>query len=127
MCAKSLHQHVLVKKDEPQQLPETHHQSQSQSSWFKRSRVSTQQTENPQLPRRPLCQTYSFQKSLSSSPPLSTKCHDSVNLDRSACVLSIGVTLAHWWETAICLCKFSHTLQPHQSHTLCYINPRLDR
>ena len=35
--AKLLHQHVLVKKDEPWQLPVTDHQSRSQSRLFKRS------------------------------------------------------------------------------------------
>ena len=72
---KLLHQHVLVKKDELWQPPGMHHHSQSQRRLFKRSKVSTQQTQNIQLPHRPLCQTY--QKSLSSSPPLSAKCHDS--------------------------------------------------
>ena len=93
-----LHWHVQVKKDEPWQPPETHRQSQSQSKLFKRAKVSTQQ-------QRLSCQTYSYQKSLSSSPPPSAKCLDSTNLDRSACVLSIGTTLVHWQVTATCLCE----------------------
>ena len=52
--AKSLHWHVLVKKDEPKQLPEPHHQFQSQNRLFKRLRVSTPLTQNPQLLRRPI-------------------------------------------------------------------------
>ena len=89
MYAKS-----LVKKDEPQQLPETHHQSQSRSRLFKRSRVSTRQTQNPQLLRKPSCQAYSCQKWLSTFPPHFTKCHDSVNQDHSECARNIGMTLA---------------------------------
>ena len=39
VCAKSPHFHVQVKKDDSRQQPETHHQSQSQSRLFKRSRI----------------------------------------------------------------------------------------
>ena len=42
------------KRTSPWQPPETHHQSQSQSTSSKRSKISTQQTQNLQLPRRPL-------------------------------------------------------------------------
>ena len=88
------------KKDGPWQLQETHHQSQSQSRLFKRSRVSTRQTQNPQLLHRPSCETYSCQKSLSTSLPPSAKCHDSANLDRSACARNIGMTWALWQENS---------------------------
>ena len=81
---------VLVKKDEPWQLPEMHHQSQSRSRLFKRSRVSTLLIQNPQLPRRPSCRTYSCLKWPSLSLPHSERCHDSVNQDHLACVRNIG-------------------------------------
>ena len=74
---KLLHNYVPVKKDVEWQQPETHHQSLSQSRLFKRETVSTQQIQNLQLPHRPLCQTCSCQKSLSSAPPPSAKCHTS--------------------------------------------------
>ena len=47
--AKLLHWRVLVKKDEPWQLPETHHQFQSQNKLFKRSRASILLTQNHRL------------------------------------------------------------------------------
>ena len=59
----------------------------------------------PQLLRRPSCQDYSCQKWLSKSPPHFAKCHDSVNQGHSACARNIGMTLALWRRTAICLCK----------------------
>ena len=43
---KLLHWHVLVKKEEPWQPPETHRQSQSQNKSFKRSRTSILRTQN---------------------------------------------------------------------------------
>ena len=57
--------------------PETPRQSQSQSRLFKRSRVSSRQTQNLSLLRRQLRQTFSCQKLPSSSPPHSARCHDS--------------------------------------------------
>ena len=44
--AKLLHWRVLVRKDEPWQLLEMHHQFQSQNKLFKRSRVSILRTLN---------------------------------------------------------------------------------
>ena len=80
---------VLVKKDEPQQLPEPHHRSQSRSRLFKRSRVSTRLTQNHQLLCKPQCQPYSCLKWLSMSLPHSERCHDSVNQDHSACARNL--------------------------------------
>ena len=106
---KSPHQHELVKKDEPWQLPETHHQSQSQSRSSKRSRVSTLQTRNHQFLRRPSCQACTCQKLLSTSPRLFAKCHDSANLDHLECVRSIGMTLALWQEQQlVCASSCTH-------------------
>ena len=103
--AKLLHWRVLVKKDEPQQLPEPHHQFQSRSRLFKRSRVSTRLTQNQQLLCKPQCQPYSCLKWLSMSLPHSERCHDSVNQDRLACARNIGTILVLSQETATCLCK----------------------
>ena len=79
MFAKLLRQRVLVKKDEPQQLPETHHQ----------------------LLCQPQCQPYSCLKWLSMSLLHSERCHDSVNQDHLACVRNSGMTSAPGRETAV--------------------------
>ena len=60
--AKSLHWRVLVKKDEPWQLPEMHHQFQSQNKLFKRSRASIRRTQNHRPLCQPQCQPYSCLK-----------------------------------------------------------------
>ena len=101
--AKSLHQRVLVKKDEPWQLPEMHRQFQSQNKLFKRSRASILRTQNHPLLYKPHCQPYSCLKWPSMSLSHSERCHDSVN--HLACVQNIGMTLAPWRETVTCLCK----------------------
>ena len=87
------------------QLPETHHQSQSQSRLFKRSRVSTRLTQNPPAPAQAFVSRLTCQKWLSTSTPLFAKCHDSVNLDNSACARNICMSLALWRGTATYLCK----------------------
>ena len=99
--AKLLHWRVLVKKDEPWQLPEMHHQFQSQNKLFKRFRASVLRTQNHPL----LCQPYSCLKWLSMSQLHSERCHDSLNQDHSACVRNIGMTSAPWRETATFVCK----------------------
>ena len=100
--AKSLHWRVLVKKDEPQQLPEMHQQFQSQNRLSKRSRAFTQRTQNHQLQ----CQPCSCLKWLGMSLSHSERCHDSVNQDHLACARNIGMTSALWRVTATCLCKY---------------------
>ena len=70
--------------------PETPRQSQSQSRLFKRSRVSSRQTQNLSLLRRQLRQTFSCQKLPSSSPPHSARCHDSPG--------PLGVRAEHWYD-----------------------------
>ena len=117
---KLLHQHALVKKGEPQQLPETHHQSQSRSRLFKRSRVSIPLTQNPQLLRRPSCRACSYRKWLSTFLPPFAKCQDSVSQDHLECARDIGTTSALWRGTATCLCKLLHTQQHQQFPTQCY-------
>ena len=103
--AKLPHQLVLVKKDEPQWLPETHHQFQSQNRLSKRSRASTRRTQNHQLLCKPQCQPYSCLKWLSMSLPHSERCRGSVNQDHLACARNVGMTSALWREAATCLCK----------------------
>ena len=88
--AKSLHQRVLVNKDEPWQLPEMHHQFQSQNRLFKRSRASVWRTQNHQLLCKPQCQPYSDLKWVSLSLPHSERCHDSVNPG------PLGMRAEHW-------------------------------
>ena len=68
--AKSLHWRALVKKDDPWQLSEMHHQFQSQNKLFKSSRASILRTQNHRLQCQPQCQPYSCLKWLSMSLPL---------------------------------------------------------
>ena len=93
------------KKEEPWQLPETRHQSQSRSRLFKRSRVSTLLTQNHRRQRRPSCRAFSCLKWLSLSLPHSERCHDSVNQDHLACVRYIGMTFGSLAGNSTCLCK----------------------
>ena len=101
--AKLLHQHVLVKKDEPWQSPETHYQSQSQSDCLR---------DQESLSRRPgtscCCPgiwvgTFPVRSCRAHPHHTPKKCHDSVNQDQSACARNIGLT--HWQGTATCFCK----------------------
>ena len=87
----------------------------------------SRQTQNLPLPHRFLCQTFSCQKLPNLFRSHSARCHDSVNLDRLACVPSIGMTLELWQETATCLFKLLHTSQRLLFLFLCCSIPRPDR
>ena len=106
--AKLLHWRVLVKKDEPWQLPETNRQFQSQNKLFKRSRASILRTQSHRHQRQFQCQPYSCLKWLSMFLQHYERCHDSVNQDNSACVRNFGVISAPWRETATCLQEIAH-------------------
>ena len=93
-------------KGRAQQLPETHHQSQSQNKLFKRSRASIRRTQNHQLLCKPPVSALFLSEVAEHVSYLhSERCHDSVNQDHLACVRNIGMTSAPWRETATCLCK----------------------
>ena len=85
-------------------------------------------TQNlPLLPRH-LCQTFSCQKWPSSSPPTLRK------MPRLSEPAPLGMRAERWYDfgvlqpgTATCLRKLLHTVQPHQSHSLCCSTSRLDR
>ena len=118
--ARLLHWRALVKKAEPWQLPKKRHQFQSQSSLFKRSRVSTRRTQNHRLLCQPQCQPHYCLKWLGLSPQHSERCHHSVNKDHLARVRNIGVTSAPWRGTATRLCKNLHSssCSSHPSATI---------
>ena len=103
--AKLLHWRVLVKKEEPWQLPETRPQFQSPNKLFKRSRAFILRIQSHKRQRQLQFQLCSKMKLLSMSLLRSEKCLDSVKQDLSACVPNTGMTSALWQKTVTCLCK----------------------